>query len=89
MFEKSRYLLTTLRERTICFFVSHIWRDRGFSYVSSNFAREIGPRPAKIYPLAHALRLTAVLPSGLMLMDKSMQKKTGANKTNYNDSSEC
>ena len=26
-----------------------------------NFAREIGPWPAKIYPLAHALRLTAVL----------------------------
>ena len=63
MFEKSRYILTALRERTICFFVSHIWRDRGFSYFFSplNFAREIGPRPAKIYPLAHALRLTAVL----------------------------
>ena len=26
-----------------------------------NFAREIGPWPAKIYPLTHALRLTAVL----------------------------
>ena len=26
-----------------------------------NFAQEIGPRPTKINPLAHALRLTAVL----------------------------
>ena len=50
---------------------------------------QVGARPTKVDPLAHALRLTAVLPSGLMLMDKSMQKKTGANKTNYNDSSEC
>ena len=50
---------------------------------------QVGARPTKVDPLVHALRLTAVLPSGLMLMDKSMQKKTGANKTNYNDSSEC
>ena len=36
---------------------------------------QVGARPTKVDPLAHALRLTAVLPSGLMLMDKSMQKK--------------
>ena len=35
---------------------------------------QVGARPTKVDPLAHGLRLTAVLPSGLMLMDKSMQK---------------
>ena len=40
----------------------HIFRVTGVFLTSPlNFAREIGPRPAKIYPLAHALCLTAVL----------------------------
>ena len=51
----------TVRRHLKTFFVSHIWRDRVFLTSPLNFAREIGPRPAKIYPLEHALRLTAVL----------------------------
>ena len=43
-------------------FLFHIFGVTGVFLTSPlNFAREIGPRPAKIYPLAHALRLTAVL----------------------------
>ena len=61
MFEKSRHFLSALHERII-FFLFHIFGVTEVFLTSPlNFAREIGPRPAKIYPLAHALRLTAVL----------------------------
>ena len=61
LFEKSRYFLSDLHERIICFLFHIFGVTEVFLTSPLNFAQEIGPRPAKIYPLAHALRLTAVL----------------------------